>query len=126
MWDGRAIAQAVGSHSYEHMRAFGNTNYNNGGPIQIADFRSGCQQVRAMLEKHAVILMCVCQDWEECHRRIVADQLATVLGVEVEHLPGRFAVWKGGQAERPVFGEADPAHYRLPTSARHNHGKGQV
>lgn len=70
-FSGRNLQDKLGDR-YRHVQAFGNRNYK-GGPIEIADFEAGLQQV---LDSHRpVILMCVCGDPNRCHRTTVGRML---------------------------------------------------
>lgn len=99
MWEGRAIAWAVGGANYMHLRSLGNENYKgNGGPLKLHDPRAGAHFMKPVLAKRPAILLCACFDVYQCHRIWAAEYLARVLGpgLEVEHLPGRFRDWKEG------------------------------
>jgi site-specific DNA recombinase len=85
-WAGKRVRELVGANRYLHVRALGNTNYNNDGPIVLADAEAGIEQVRPLLERGPVILMCACHDHRGCHRSTVAEALSAALGALVEHL----------------------------------------
>jgi hypothetical protein len=61
-------------NQYIHLPALGNMHYNDDQDIELADPVAGVPQVLQQLQvgKH-VALMCVCKEYEECHRRNVAE-----------------------------------------------------
>ena len=59
---------------YRHVKAFGNVNYKNGGPIQIAAYEAGKAEIAEM--DCNVILMCACKDPRICHRTVLLERLA--------------------------------------------------
>jgi len=71
---------------YRHVKAFGNVNYKNGGPIQIAAYEAGKAEIAKM--NCNVILMCACKDPRTCHRTVLLERLAAD-GFEVEELNSR-------------------------------------
>lgn len=71
-WSGKRLRAALG-HRYQHIRELGNENYKS-GPIQLVDFEAG----RKLIEdsSNPIILMCVCQNYRDCHRAVVASKLS--------------------------------------------------
>jgi hypothetical protein len=56
----------------------GNVNYNNGGPIQIANPVRGIHQLCGYLkEGYDLVLLCWCPEYQQCHRRVVVEMLTT-------------------------------------------------
>jgi hypothetical protein len=87
-WNQEQLREAFGDR-YLHVPALGNRNYGGRGPIALAAPDAGVRIVAPILERQAVILLCQCPDWRECHRAVAADLLAEKLGAPVEHLePG--------------------------------------
>lgn len=86
-WAGGRMAQRLGVR-YAAVRDLGNTNYKGTfEQIRILDFEAGLAAVRKITAGgQSVILMCACRDLDTCHRKGVAERLASALGVEVEHL----------------------------------------
>lgn len=86
-WTGPAFKARLGE-SYLWLHAFGNINYRL--PIEqakLVDYDAGKKVVAEILATgRPVILMCGCADLATCHRRIVAERLASDLGVQVEDL----------------------------------------
>jgi hypothetical protein len=58
---------------YRHVAALGNRNYKTAGAIQIHNLEIGIRLIQSW-EKN-VILLCACQDLENCHRRVVKNEL---------------------------------------------------
>lgn len=83
VWNKKNLQELFGDN-YLHLEAWGNINYR-GGPIEIADFDKGLKVVLHELENRPVVLMCVCREFERCHRSVLADKLHRQ-GVEVERL----------------------------------------
>ena len=53
------------------------------------EFRSGCSALLDLARSASVAVMCAESVWWRCHRRLLADHLVLVSGIEVEHiLPG--------------------------------------
>lgn len=85
-WRTKALAELL-APNYMWARSLGNENYKNGGPIKLSHPEDGLRMVRGVFPKHSVILLCVCRDWETCHRRVAAAYLGQAFGAPVEHLP---------------------------------------
>lgn len=85
----RAGLTRVFGDRYRHLPALGNRNYKGAGPVVLDNPGLGGAQVKPMLEERPVILMCVCWNLSECHRRVAADLIAAQTGVNLEHLGGR-------------------------------------
>ncbi|MGE0446824.1 MAG: DUF488 family protein [Vicinamibacterales bacterium] len=82
-WNGAALQGLPG---YRWVQGFGNKNYR-GGPIELKAYPAGLSVVREILKAgRTVILLCMCADVKVCHRKVVAEKLATDLRVQVEHL----------------------------------------
>jgi uncharacterized protein (DUF488 family) len=77
-WSGKRLRAALG-HRYQHIRELGNENYKS-GPIQLVDFVQlvDFEAGRTLIEdsNKPVILMCVCHNYHDCHRSVVASKLA--------------------------------------------------
>jgi uncharacterized protein (DUF488 family) len=81
--------QAFFGNRYVHVGAFGNANYLKQlghNRIVIADPEAGAKIVLPMLEKQPIILMCVCANYETCHRKVVAETLQPPSGAPIVHL----------------------------------------
>lgn len=91
-WNQRSLV-SLAAHGYVWLSALGNKNYNNGGPIQLASPGAALPFIEHTLEYQPVILMCACKDVDVCHRKVAAEYLVREIGVEVEHLPGRYDDW---------------------------------
>jgi hypothetical protein len=98
-WVGAALGKKH-ADDYVHVPAFGNRNYNNGGPIELADPTAGVELVSQILAARPVILLCACAEPALCHRSLVALHLAAVSGAPIIDLPTRFASWQTRQAGR--------------------------
>ncbi len=84
MWNKKALSERWGGR-YSHVKLLGNVNYNNGGPIQIANAERGIPLVVQGLQRGlTIILLCVCKEYSTCHRRVVCDMVKEKLpGVEI-------------------------------------------
>lgn len=98
-WVGGAIREMFPPGIYSWVQSLGNVNYNNGGPIKLADPNLGKITVKALLGARPVILMCACPDPQRCHRKVAAEYLARELEADVVHLPARFEEWQGAGSE---------------------------
>lgn len=91
-WRGARLWELLGDQRYRQVPALGNVNYRDWDrPIKLFNPAAGVDQVRPLLERRAVILLCACADHRVCHRSVAADLLASKLGATVDHLPQRFA-----------------------------------
>lgn len=59
--------------------------------METPEFAAAIDRVLAIARRRAVAVMCAERHWSQCHRRLIADFLVLVRGVEVMHLvePGR-------------------------------------
>ncbi len=71
-WGGKQLASHLGDR-YRQVPALGNELYRAGG-FRIADLERGMAEVLALGRN--VILLCVCIEYQLCHRRLVADAFA--------------------------------------------------
>lgn len=58
---------------YRHVAALGNRNYKTHDSIQIHNLEIGIRLIQSW--ETNVILMCACADLENCHRRVVKNEL---------------------------------------------------
>ena len=84
--------------TYYSLPNFGNVNYKSGGPIRLAAPGTGLTELKPILARNPVILLCCCYEVESCHRRVVADELAKRLDVEIEHLHLESPITSGWKA----------------------------
>jgi hypothetical protein len=69
---------------YRHVAALGNRNYKtHGGAIQIHNLELGIRLIQSW--ETNVILLCACEALENCHRRIVKNELEK-RGCEVQEI----------------------------------------
>ena len=68
----KAVLQRVLGENYRHLGAFGNRNYKVGGVFDLVDEERGFQQLRNLLERQPVVLLCGCSDYTVCHRTAIA------------------------------------------------------
>ena len=62
----------------------GNENFNNGGPIKIANIEVGIKGLLYYLNKgHDLILLCGCASYEQCHLHIIIEALDQEIEVNV-------------------------------------------
>lgn len=84
-WNVGVLGRRLGGR-YLWLREFGNRNYK-GGPIDIVDFAAGQAKLAEVVASgKAIILFCGCADVSVCHRKLLAESLAQVWQVGVEHL----------------------------------------
>jgi uncharacterized protein (DUF488 family) len=86
-WQGGFLVGLFGPR-YIHVPEFGNINYKGDGPIKIKDLAAGYARVQAHLVdgRPGVVLLCGCGNVQTCHRKVVAEYLATQTGLPVQHL----------------------------------------
>jgi uncharacterized protein (DUF488 family) len=84
-WQRDTLRTVFGSR-YLWVKALGNVNYKNGGPIKLWLPQKGVTQLKPVLEKMPIILLCGCRDWQTCHRSEASELLAQELGAQVKHL----------------------------------------
>lgn len=84
IWNQKALQARLGDR-YVWIDELGNLNYK-GGPIVLKDEQEGLRRLRAFLEVHSVVLLCVCSDPTICHRTVIVQRLAGE--IEVRPLPG--------------------------------------
>ncbi len=78
-WSGRAFAEKY-QERYRWIEALGNLNYKTPGNIQLADPQAGIEQLQVLLhEGHHILLLCGCECYDTCHRKVVFDLLQTQL-----------------------------------------------
>jgi uncharacterized protein (DUF488 family) len=77
------------------------------------EFRRGCAELLDLARSGSVAAMCAESVWWRCHRRLLADHLVLVAGIEVEHvLPdGRLSPHNPTPEARR---EGDRVVYELP------------
>jgi len=85
-WSKKALVAMFGA-AYRHIPELGNLNYKGeyGAGIRIADLDGGLETVFKILERRPVVVMCVCREFETCHRLTVAEALQE-LGVYADGL----------------------------------------
>ena len=54
--------------------------------METTDFLSGVEELLALAEDGSTAVMCSESLWWRCHRRLLADHLALVRGIDVVHL----------------------------------------
>ena len=68
---------------YRHVAALGNRNYKTHDSIQIHNLEIGIRLIQSW--ETNVILLCACAEIENCHRRVVKNELEK-RGAQVEEL----------------------------------------
>jgi uncharacterized protein (DUF488 family) len=88
-WSKKNLKKYFGEH-YIHIKNLGNVNYRNGKPIKIYNLDKGCKQLLNSLGKDYddCLLLCACEDVEECHRKVIVKKLQLMTLCEVIHLKG--------------------------------------
>jgi hypothetical protein len=75
-WRKHALEQKYGTRYRWAGQYLGNTNYQHGGDIELADPAAGIRGLRTYLAKgHDLILLCACKEYEQCHRRTIVNLL---------------------------------------------------
>lgn len=78
--------------------------------LKTAEAANALDQIAALSGQMSVCLLCYERDHRECHRKIVADRLESVVGSKVRHLGVRTDVSLGKPAGRMRdLGEGAPA-----------------
>lgn len=87
VWNSAALSARLGQR-YAWLKELGNRNYKGTfEQIEIADFPAGEERLRELTAGgKSVILLCACKDVNVCHRKVLAERLAAMWGVEVVHL----------------------------------------
>jgi hypothetical protein len=75
-WRAKALERRYGER-YVHVPAFGNVHYRTPEqPIQLADSAAGVSWAIPLLHQgRNLVLLCVCKNEEQCHRKLVLDLL---------------------------------------------------
>jgi len=82
-WTKNYLSLMLGDR-YRHVAALGNRNYKtDGGAIQIHNLEIGIRLIQSW--ETNVILLCACAEPENCHRRIVKNELEK-RGCEVQEI----------------------------------------
>jgi hypothetical protein len=92
-WRQPHLVQVLGE-DYYYCQALGNKNHRTAGAA-IALFAPvrGLRELRPILATRPVILLCACREWEQCHRKLAAEVLASEFHLPIEHLPGNLTRW---------------------------------
>lgn len=81
-WGKEELVRTLGS-LYVHVPELGNVNYR-GGPIQLLDPGVGVARVLSMMDSQEVVLMCACEDYDRCHRKVVVQELVAAAPFLIE------------------------------------------
>jgi uncharacterized protein DUF488 len=69
-------------------RSLGNLNFAKGGKVKLADEKKGMRKLVELVRSGiSPILLCAEQNPESCHRTVIAEKLAKLIGAQVIHLP---------------------------------------
>ena len=58
---------------YRHLNALGNRNYRSDGPVELLSPVLGAVELQMVLVGSRAAIMCVCHNWQTCHRKTVSD-----------------------------------------------------
>jgi len=75
--------------NYCHIRELGNVNYRSSSlPIELVDATAGVSWIAGILQTgRDICLLCACANWQNCHRRVVAELLQNeVVGIRPIHI----------------------------------------
>ena len=83
-WDKKHLLNSL-KENYLHVPALGNKNYYDlSKPIEIADIENGSRIVIEQLDSGVdCLLLCACEEVEECHRKIVSEFIQGKTGCEI-------------------------------------------
>lgn len=84
-WGKANLIRLLDSHYVSAGNVLGNRNYRSGGPIDIVDLTAGLKLIREQLQRHNVILLCVCANTLICHRLQISNALLDE-GIDVDEL----------------------------------------
>lgn len=103
LWNQKKLQETLGER-YVYLPDLGNLNYKGGygQGIVIADMDSGASRLEAILQRQPVIILCACADYRTCHRKTVADYMATWYGARVVHLSAA-DIGRYGAGEQPIL-----------------------
>src|SRR5258708_17843677 len=75
-WRGYALKATYGERYRWAGQCLGNLNYNNSGPICIADLTVGLRGLCHWLQhKYDLLLLCGCSDYDQCHLKTIVTTL---------------------------------------------------
>jgi hypothetical protein len=77
----KRLSEALG-FQYTHLPALGNVNYKSGGPIEIPDLDTGLARLRRHLHFMPCLLLCVCKNYDTCHRKTVIEAYHAKTGIQ--------------------------------------------
>lgn len=114
-WTGAVLKARYGRRYRWAGKFLGNVNYK-GGPIHLANPCMGISGlVQYLREGHDLILLCKCQEYESCHRKLIVDLLqASCPEVEVvqpEDVPADPVIYihiRGRKPSKPCTRMTDP------------------
>jgi Active DUF488-N3 subclade len=123
-WRAQALEGRYGERSV-HVPAFGNVHYRTPGqPIQLADPEAGVRWAIPLLHQgRNLVLLCVCKDDEQCHRKVVfdlltlrlADSLCPPQQMRYESAKGQYqGITTGGQRRVSVLPDIFDWNRNLP------------
>lgn len=122
-WSKVSLEKLLGER-YEHLKAFGNADYKNGG-IRILDPHAGNARIKELIDGgterlvlseigepvgvtdpqwDALILMCACSEYITCHRHAVAHLVEDAFGHEILNEPQELVeteVWNTTAQQAP-------------------------
>jgi uncharacterized protein (DUF488 family) len=78
-WNKKALQEQYRGRYLWLGATLGNKNYNNGGPIKLADPDNptdGIARLVTGLQKgYSLVLLCACKDYGQCHRKVICELL---------------------------------------------------
>jgi hypothetical protein len=89
-WQADRLQAKYGERYRQGGKYLGNLNYRNKWPIQIADLSTGITGlIQYLNEGHDLILLCQCAAYDDCHRKVIVEQLKQAMPEVEAVLPGR-------------------------------------
>jgi hypothetical protein len=89
-WREDRLQAKYGERYRQGGKYLGNLNYKQRWPIRIADLTTGLAGlIQYLNEGHDLILLCECPAYDDCHRKVIIEQLKQVLPEVEGVLPGR-------------------------------------
>ena len=71
---------------YAHIPEFGNRYYNSKDKIEVVDLVTGFEKIDYFMGNEPILLLCACEDYEACHRKIVAEYISEKTGLSIVNI----------------------------------------
>jgi uncharacterized protein (DUF488 family) len=85
-WQKKELENILGV-KYIHIQELGNINYKNSKEIEISDLKKGMEKLEELIKENVnFCLMCSCQDFSSCHRKIVSQEIKNRFNIETTEI----------------------------------------